>query len=535
MKCTMLDYILVDMAIKDLSDGECDSKDLSDRECDSKDLSDGECGSGLRDEKDILIAKELTATAVRVLGEQSRSLFERIEEEVREEGGSFEDGGFINDCFIIALRMEAPLDTLLFLREHVVDRFNDGDHSWFIIDIVRYDRLDYLRESLEHIAGDMSQEYDEENAEKILEVAIDNEKWDIIQWFKESALFCIKAPTYKYVYKQFGLDGLKNLFKIMRIRKPIRKLLKGRELDEFDAYYASGIWKSNIRGQMQRKESPYLNGILGVEIPVDGAYGFIKVLDYMGNDSSIVESARLSYGKGTTHVSKDKALIRRLTRYRHTSPFEMCELQAQIRMPLFVARHWLRHRTASVNEYSARYSEVPDLFFIPELGSFRPQSKTNKQGRELEPLPAEKAEWIRTTMKEDCEKLHENYQKYLAEDLSRELARITLPLNTYTEVIWKMDLHNLFNFIRLRADATAQDETRKYAESILEIVRGWVPLACEAFIDFEMEGIRLSRTQSDVIRRMLKGEIVTHKTSGLSKSEWTDLVIKLELDPASDP
>jgi thymidylate synthase (FAD) len=283
--------------------------------------------------------------------------------------------------------------------------------------------------------------------------------------------------------------------------------------------------------RIERTTVRHLNDILGIEIPVLD-HGFIRVIDYMGNDDSIVQAARVSYGLGTKHTLQDRALIRHLMRNRHTSPFEMCELKLHIRLPIFVSRQWQRHRSASINEYSARYSEVPDRAYIPELGDLRPQSKTNKQGRDPEPLPAEIAEELQASMKSNAKSSYESYKRSLDAGLARELARIDLPTNYYTEFYWKIDLHNLFNFIRLRAASNAQPEIRVYAESIMEIVKGWVPMAFEAFHDYVFKAASLSEKQLEVTKQLLREESVSLETSGLSRSEWKELMVMLGMSPS---
>jgi thymidylate synthase (FAD) len=262
--------------------------------------------------------------------------------------------------------------------------------------------------------------------------------------------------------------------------------------------------------------------------------GFVRVIDYMGDDGAIVQAARVSYGRGTRKVSDDRGLINYLMRMRHTSPFEMCELKLHVKLPIFVARQWIRHRTANVNEYSARYSVLDDHFYQPEPEHLAAQAATNRQGRD-QVLPPEQAEDVRRTLRVNAERAYEYYVSLLNQDesgrpidpardgLARELARMTLPLNTYTEWYWKTDLHNLLHFISLRADAHAQYEIRAYAEVLLEIVRRWVPLTHDAFVDYRLHAVELSGKALDVVRRRLGGETVAREESGLSAREWREL------------
>ena len=256
-------------------------------------------------------------------------------------------------------------------------------------------------------------------------------------------------------------------------------------------------------------------------------HGFVRVVDYMGDDAAIVQAARVSYGAGTKHARDDAGLIRYLMRHWHSTPFEMCEAKFHVKLPLFVARQWIRHRTANVNEYSARYSILDREFYIPEPGALAAQSATNAQGRGavLEGAEAERALEI---LKSDAARAYDHYEELLGQDgqqgLARELARMNLPANVYTQWYWKRDLHNLFHFLRLRADAHAQYEIRVYAEAICRIVADWVPAAYAAFEDYRLGGATLSARGIECIRRMLKGEEVTQETSGMSKGEWREFL-----------
>ncbi|TCP62204.1 thymidylate synthase (FAD) [Rhodovulum bhavnagarense] len=254
-------------------------------------------------------------------------------------------------------------------------------------------------------------------------------------------------------------------------------------------------------------------------------HGFVRVIDYMGDDAAICQAARVSYGKGTKAVSNDEGLIRYLMRHWHSTPFEMCEVKFHVKLPVFVARQWIRHRTANVNEYSARYSILDREFYIPAPDALAAQSTVNNQGRG-ELLEGEEAARVLEILKGDAMRAYDNYESMLSTEgqkgLARELARMNLPANIYTQWYWKVDLHNLFHFLRLRADVHAQYEIRVYAEKICEIVADWVPIAFKAFEDYRMGGVTLSASAMDCIRRMLKGETVTQETSGMSAGEWRE-------------
>jgi thymidylate synthase (FAD) len=254
-------------------------------------------------------------------------------------------------------------------------------------------------------------------------------------------------------------------------------------------------------------------------------HGFIRVIDYMGDDGAIVQAARVSYGAGTKHVQNDEGLIRYLMRHWHSTPFEMCEVKLHVKLPVFVARQWIRHRTANVNEYSARYSVLDREFYIPAPEQLAAQSVVNNQGRG-EVLQGEEAARVLDLLKSDANRAYDHYEAMLSQEgqqgLARELARMNLPANIYTQWYWKVDLHNLFHFLRLRADAHAQYEIRVYAEAIAACVKDWVPLAYAAFEDYRMGGVTLSSKAIDVLKRRLKGEMVTQETSGMSKGEWRE-------------
>ena len=254
-------------------------------------------------------------------------------------------------------------------------------------------------------------------------------------------------------------------------------------------------------------------------------HGFIRVVDYMGDDAAICQAARVSYGKGTKSVQNDEGLIRYLMRHWHSTPFEMCEVKLHVKLPVFVARQWIRHRTANVNEYSARYSILDREFYIPAPEHIAAQSVVNNQGRG-EALTGAEAARVLNILKTDSERSYDNYQAMISDDgqrgLARELARMNLPTNIYTQWYWKVDLHNLLHFLRLRADAHAQYEIRVYADAICSVVADWVPFAYAAFEDYRLGGATLSETALECVRRMLKGEAVTQETSGMSKGEWRE-------------
>lgn len=260
-------------------------------------------------------------------------------------------------------------------------------------------------------------------------------------------------------------------------------------------------------------------------------HGFIRVIDYMGDDAAICQAARVSYGRGTKSVTNDEGLIRYLMRHWHSTPFEMCEVKLHVKLPVFVARQWIRHRTANVNEYSARYSILDREFYIPTPEHLAAQSVVNNQGRG-EALTGEEAQRVLEYLKADSARAYDHYEEMIGQEgqqgLARELARMNLPANIYTQWYWKVDLHNLLHFLRLRADAHAQYEIRVYAEEMCKVVADWVPFAYRAFEDYRMGGATLSSTALDCVRRMLKGEEVTQESSGMSKGEWREFQGVLE-------
>ena len=269
--------------------------------------------------------------------------------------------------------------------------------------------------------------------------------------------------------------------------------------------------------------------LLNKEFPVLD-YGFVRLVDYMGSDAAIVQAARVSYGKGTKKSSEDRALIRYLMRRRHTSPFEMAEMKFHVKLPIFVARQWIRHRTASVNEYSGRYSVMKDEFYIPRQEDIRYQSTVNKQGRADDEVPPELSEWLLEYLTRSQTDSYDKYTEFVDSGMARELARIALPLSLYTEWYWKMDLHNLLHFLKLRLDSHAQLEIREYAKVISQIVQAAYPMTWEAFVDYSLNSICFSGPELALLRPVLKDiEIneVTASSAGLSKREIGELAEKL--------
>ena len=288
----------------------------------------------------------------------------------------------------------------------------------------------------------------------------------------------------------------------------------------------------------RRACAPALEEILYQATPVLD-HGFVRVIDYMGDDGAIVQAARVSYGRGTRKVSEDKGLITYLMRHRHTTPFEMCEIKYHIKLPIFVARQWIRHRTANVNEYSARYSILDKEFYMPAADQLASQSNDNRQGRG-NVLEGDEAARVLDLLRDDANRSYDHYAEMLNENpdgsqrdpardgLARELARMNLSLNYYTQWYWKTDLHNLLRFLSLRADSHAQYEIRVYADVMLETLERWVPLAYAAFMEYEHGGVRLSATALEVVKRMIAGETIEQENSNLSKREWRELIAILD-------
>jgi thymidylate synthase (FAD) len=287
----------------------------------------------------------------------------------------------------------------------------------------------------------------------------------------------------------------------------------------------------------RRATVPALEEILYEPLPVLD-HGFVRVIDYMGDDAAIVQAARVSYGRGTRKVSEDQGLINYLMRHRHTTPFEMCEIKYHVKLPIFVARQWIRHRTANVNEYSARYSILDNEFYVPAAEHLAMQETTNRQGRG-QALDGAAAERVLDLLRGDAERAYAGYAELLNEDgpgapidpmrpgLARELARINLSLGFYTQWYWKTDLHNLMHFLSLRADPHAQYEIRAYAEAMLGTLERWAPMTHAAFLEYRMNAAQVSATGLAVIRRLLAGEKVAQADSGLAPREWRELMATL--------
>jgi len=291
------------------------------------------------------------------------------------------------------------------------------------------------------------------------------------------------------------------------------------------------------RSETSRPTVPALEALLYQPFNVLD-HGFVRIIDYMGDDAAIVQAARVSYGRGTRRVSEDAGLIRYLMRHRHSTPFEMCEIKYHVKLPIFVARQWIRHRTANVNEYSARYSILDREFYLPAPEHLAAQSSVNRQGRG-EVLGGDDAARVLDLLRDDATRTYDHYVEMLNEDddgaprdpsrpgLARELARMNLTLNTYTQWYWKVDLHNLLHFLSLRADAHAQYEIRVYADAMLETVKAWVPVAHQAFLDYRLGAVLLSAQMLAAVRRMIGGEAMTQADSGLNRREWAELMAAL--------
>jgi thymidylate synthase (FAD) len=290
--------------------------------------------------------------------------------------------------------------------------------------------------------------------------------------------------------------------------------------------------------ETRRATVPSVEALLYQPIPVLD-HGFIRVIDYMGDDAAVVQAARVSYGAGTKKIREDAGLINYLMRHRHTSPFEMCEIKLHMKLPIFVARQQIRTRTAAVNEYSARYSILDREFYMPEPEQLGTQAKSNRQGRG-DTLTGEEARRVMELLREDATRAYDYYEEMLNETatgatldanrsgLARELARMNLSVNFYTQWYWKIDLHNLLHYLKLRGDPHAQYEIRVYADAILDIVKQWVPLTYAAFVDYRMGAYELSAKGLAAVRRLLRGEQVDRESTGMSPGEWRELMETLE-------
>lgn len=291
--------------------------------------------------------------------------------------------------------------------------------------------------------------------------------------------------------------------------------------------------------EIKRTSVPALDNILGHAFGVLDR-GFIRIIDYMGDDGAISQAARVSYGEGTKSINDDRGLIRYLMRHWHTTPFEMCEVKLHVKLPLFVARQWIRHRTANVNEYSARYSILDKEFYFPAPEQMMFQSTDNKQGRSGQ-LDFVNARVVRQILMDDADQAYRHYEEMItnpAENgygLARELARMNLPTNIYTQWYWKVDLHNLFHFLRLRADAHAQWEIRQYADVMCKLVQMWVPHAYDAFHDYRLHAATFSCQEMEILKGymglfMRNGDDSVSsdlKKAGLSAREIAEFVKKM--------
>ena len=250
---------------------------------------------------------------------------------------------------------------------------------------------------------------------------------------------------------------------------------------------------------------PEAEKILDKEIKVLD-HGFVRLVDYMGSDARIVQTARVSYGEGTKTLREDAGLIDYLLRHEHTSPFEHVIFEFHAKMPIFVARQWIRHRTARLNEISGRYSVIKDEFYVPDSSSINFQNKDNKQGRAVDDVPDNLKDKVISILSKDQEAVYKNYEEMIDDDIARELARINLPLSTYTEWYWQMDLKNMFHFLKLRMDHHAQWEIQEYGRAMAKIVKAVCPLAYESFEKHMVNGARFSEHELNAIRLMLDGK-----------------------------
>ncbi len=292
-----------------------------------------------------------------------------------------------------------------------------------------------------------------------------------------------------------------------------------------------------VQNTTRRPSVPALEELLFSPLEVLD-HGFVRVIDYMGDDDAIVQAARVSYGRGTSKLRDDRGLIRYLMRHRHTTPFEMCEIKLHVKLPIFVARQWIRHRTANVNEYSGRYSILDREFYLPSPDQLGEQSRSNRQGREAKLSPQQAAQVLQL-LRDDAERCYDHYEALLNEDesgavkrpddpqLARELARMNLTLNYYTQWYWKIDLHNLLHFLALRIDSHAQYEIRVYGDAIARVVQAWVPTAWEAFVDYRLQAALFSRAELAAIQARLRGESPDLAALGLSPREQREFEAKL--------
>ena len=281
---------------------------------------------------------------------------------------------------------------------------------------------------------------------------------------------------------------------------------------------------------MAHEQIPEAEALLDKEFPVLD-HGFVRLIDYMGSDDAIVRAARVSYGKDTRKISEDRGLIRYLMRHRHTSPFEMVELKFHVKLPIFVARQWIRHRTANVNEYSGRYSVMRNEFYLPKPDDVKFQARDNKQGRSKQDVPDELKRQLVAYLADSQHEAYENYERFIDQGLARELARINLPLSLYTEWYWKIDLHNLFHFLKLRLDHHAQKEIREYARVMAQMTKAVCPIAYEAFEDYVLNSFYFSASEMQAIAHTLTEtsfDVDNLVAQGLSKREARELLAKIK-------
>lgn len=293
-------------------------------------------------------------------------------------------------------------------------------------------------------------------------------------------------------------------------------------------YFLKNAYLECHTTSMAHVTNPDAEALLDKEFPCLNV-GFVRLVDYMGGDESIVQAARVSYGKGTKTVNEDRGLIRYLMRHTHTTPFEMVELKFHVKLPIFIARQWIRHRTANVNEYSGRYSVMKDEFYVPDNEAIHYQSKRNKQGREGE-VPSELRQRVLEILTQSQRQMYDEYSHLLEDDIARELARVNLPLSLYTEWYWKIDLHNLFHFLNLRMDTHAQYEIRVYANALAEITKQVVPIAWEAFEDYALKAERFSRLEMCILRERMNFDGITKEfleTKGMKGREADEFLEKL--------
>jgi thymidylate synthase (FAD) len=282
---------------------------------------------------------------------------------------------------------------------------------------------------------------------------------------------------------------------------------------------------------MARITVPEAEALLDASLPVLD-HGFVRLVDYLGGDARIVQSARVSYGEGTKSVREDRALIDYLVRNRHTSPLEQVVFTFHVKMPIFVARQWIRHRTARLNEISGRYSVMRDEFYVPGPDEVRLQSKRNRQGGSADEVPQELREEVIRILREEQEHAYGTYERLLGDDVARELARVNLPLSLYTEMYWQIDLHNLFHFLRLRMDWHAQYEIRAYGDAMAQIARAVSPMAYEAFEEHILHARTLSRTELELVREAVDVARLAQalEQSDLRSSRRNELLEKLGLE-----